>query len=186
MSRLAGEVPTGLTLSGSDNLKMVPGNSYRFVFSGKGSQLRGMVFELPETMNPLVDCVATDTTYASGKAGLLAAGNSGGDATFDNYSNTALTAPAISVTFGVGPGGEFTVTWPANIECVWVLESSPALGVGAVWTEVPTTTTVGDAAKILYNAGTGKTTYTATASMAAAEHILSPTETLVCPGNGRL
>jgi len=160
MSSLAGEVPSGLSLSGSDKLKMVPGNSYRFVFSGKGSQLRGSVFQLPETMNPLVDCVATDATYVSGKAGLLAAGNSGGDATFDNYSNTGLTAPAISVTFGAGPGGEFTVTWPANIECVWVLESTSDLSPPAVWTQVATTTTAGAAAKILYDPLTGKNTYT--------------------------
>ena len=52
ISRVTGEAPTGLTLDAHDNMKMVPGNSYRMVLSGKGSELRALVFELPEKMNP--------------------------------------------------------------------------------------------------------------------------------------
>jgi hypothetical protein len=157
---ITGEAPTGLTLAGSDQMKMVPGNSYRFVFSGKGSELRASVFQLPETMNPLVDCVATDATYASGVPGLL--GSAAGaadtaDVTFDNYSDTALAAPAISLKVGSTASGNFAVSWPYNRDCIWVLESSPAVGAGEVWTDVPLK-------DVVYAAG--QNTYTSATPMA--------------------
>ena len=169
ISRLDNEGTTSVPLSGEDSFEMLPGKSYRYVFSGKGSELRALVFELPETMNPVIDCIGTDATHASGKSGLIAAAQNAttyvADVPYDNFSDTPLVAPTISLTLGSGPGGEFTVTWPANIECVWVLESSPELGTAAVWTEVPTTTTAGDAAKMLYDPLTGKNTYTSSAAM---------------------
>ena len=139
VSRITGEAPTGLSLSGSDRMKMIPGNKYRFVFTGKGSELRALAFELPETMNPLVDCVAIDTTYTSGISGLLgSAGSSAStaDVTFDNYSDTPVAIPAVNMSVSTPSTGNVRISWPGNLECIWVMESSPVLGTGATWTEV--------------------------------------------------
>ena len=162
VSRITGEAPTGLSLAGHKDMKMIPGNSYRLVFSGKGSELRTLVFELPNTMIPLIDCVVTDATYASGVQGLVGSARNAGstvDVTFDNYSDTPLAAPAVSVAVGSTPGGNITVSWPGNLECIWVLESSPAVGAGAVWTDVPLV-------NVAYAAG--KNTYTGATPMAAS------------------
>jgi hypothetical protein len=78
------------------------------VFTGTGNQLRGMIFKLPELMNPLVDCVAVDKNLpalTSGKVALFGFDNSGGggavDVTFDNYSDTIAPMSATFVTFGL-------------------------------------------------------------------------------------
>ena len=157
VSKVTGEAATGLTLDAHDNMKMIPGNSYRFVFSGKGSELRALVFELPDMMNPIIDCVATDSDYASGVSGIIAAANSDADtadATFDNWSDTPLASPAVSVAVGATPGGSITVSWPSNLESIWVLESSATLGDGAVWTEVPLVDIVNTAAQNTYTGAT--------------------------------
>ena len=144
------------------------------MFTGQGNVLRGSIFLLPETMNPLVDCVAVDTNlpaYTSGSVALFCFDNSGAagplavDVTFDNYSDTPISAPAVSLTLGSAvvftPDADVTVvtiTWPANNKGIWVLESSPTLGPGAVWTKVT-------AGKLMYDPVTGLNTYTAADAM---------------------
>ncbi len=148
-------------------------NTYRLVFSGQGNQLRGLVFKLPETMNPLVDCVAVDNNLPAYTAGVTAlfgfdnGGLTGVDVTFDNYSTTPILPQTVSVLVGAAPTGEVTITWPGAGDGIWVLESSPAVGPGAVWTQVTTSTTAGVAGKILYDTATGKNTYTGSAPMAS-------------------
>jgi hypothetical protein len=144
-------------------------NTFRFVFTGQGNVLRGLIFMLPETMNPLVDCVATDTNlpaYTSGPTALFGFDNSDThdkavDVTFDNYSDTAISPPTVTLTVGSAPTGAVTITWPANNEGIWVLESSPTLGPGAVWTKVTT-------GKLIYDPVTGKYTFTGAAAMSTA------------------
>jgi hypothetical protein len=150
-------------------------NTMRLVFTGQGNVLRGLVFKLPETMNPLVDCVAVDTNlpaYTSGTTALFGFDNSSGsamavDVTFDNYSDTPIAAPAISVALGSVPGGEVTITWPGNNDGLWVLQSSSSIDPAAAWTEVVTTTAAGATGKILFDPVTGKNTFTGTAVMSS-------------------
>jgi hypothetical protein len=173
--RIVDESPAvNFDLDAQDSIKGIDmsTNTFRFVFTGKGNVLRGLIFKLPETMNPLVDCVAVDTNlpaYTSGNVALFGFDNSNPhdlavDVTFDNYSDTAIAAPAVSLTVGSVPitgetGGQVTITWPANNEGIWVLESSPTLGPGAVWTKLTT-------GRLMYDAVTGKYTYTGAAAMA--------------------
>jgi hypothetical protein len=147
-------------------------NVIRLVFTAQGNVLRGSVFKLPETMNPLVDCVAVDnnpTAYTAGATALFGFDNGGGtgvDVTFDNYSTTPIAPPAVSVAVGTAPTGQVTITWPGSEQGIWVLESCPAVA-GAPWTQVTTTTTAGAAGKIQYSAATGKNTYTGNAPAAS-------------------
>ena len=172
ISRVDGEVPTGLTLSGSDRMKMIPGNAYRFVFSGKGSELRALVFELPNTMTPLIDCVASDTNYASGVAGLLGSAADAAataDVTFDNWSDTAQSAPAVTLTIGTA-GGNVAVSWPFNPDCIWVLQSCPDLSAVPVWTDVTTGSNPTDG-HLVIAPESFQTTYTANSPISATEHV---------------
>jgi hypothetical protein len=145
-------------------------NKFRFVFTATGNRLRGLIYKLPELMNPLVDCVAVDTNLPAlthGKVALFGFDNSGGvgpvDVTFDNYSDTPISPPAVSVVVGSLPTGEVTITWPASNEGIWVLQSSSTID--GTWAEVTTTTTAGAAGKLVYDPATGKSTYTGSASM---------------------
>jgi hypothetical protein len=169
ISKVTNEQPSGVAVSGEDSFVMDPAKDYRFVFTGQGSTLRALVFELPETMNPLVDCLGSDASYAAGVNALLGFDNSGGfgtaDVTFDNYSDTPIANPNVSLTLGSGPGGEVTITWPAQIEGVWVLETTSTLG--GAWSTVTTTTAGGAASKIIYDPVTGKNTYTGPAPITA-------------------
>jgi hypothetical protein len=114
--RLDGEAPDSLpTLpSGGDSLHMIPGLSYRLVFTGSGDQFRGRVYELPNVTTPVVDITASDATYASGMSGLLVADNTSptfdqpADATFDNFL-TATAAPELTITLS---GTTKTLSWP--------------------------------------------------------------------------
>ena len=178
--RIHGEQPDGpgaenFRLDSDDSLKDIDftTNTVRMVFVGQGNQLRGLVFKLPETMNPLVDCMATDTNLPLYTAGISAVfgfdngGLTGVDVTFDNYSDTPIVPPAVVATIGAANTGEVNITWPGNAEGVWVLQSSSSVSPGAVWTQVATTTTTGLAGKIIYNPATGKNTYTGSLPMAA-------------------
>lgn len=162
ISKVTDEAPSGVAVSGEDSFVLDPAKDYRFVFTGQGNALRALVFELPETMNPLVDCLGFDSSYAGGVNALLGFDNSGGfgtaDVTFDNYSDTPIGNPNVSLTLGSGPGGEVTITWPAQIECVWVLETTSTIG--GAWSTVATTTAAGAAAKTIYDPATGKNTFT--------------------------
>ncbi|MEO8352173.1 MAG: PEP-CTERM sorting domain-containing protein [Chthoniobacteraceae bacterium] len=70
------------------SLSLIPGDGYRFVFSGMDFDFTGLIFDLADLSTPLATLTAFDSNYDSGVAGLLVAadGNPGtADATFDNY-----------------------------------------------------------------------------------------------------
>jgi hypothetical protein len=133
--RIDYEFATSLPTTGSDGIHFIPGRRYRLVFMGNADQLRGQVFELPDTTTPVVDITATDPIYTAGACGLLVANNAtdtgyngGGDVTFDNF----LMLPgeprlAIGVT-----GGDVVVTWPG---VPFTLQTTPSLS-PATWTTV--------------------------------------------------
>ncbi len=121
INRLVSEQPFNLARV---PLSLPPGESYRFVFCGSGSQLTAAVFSLEEPLLPLVTLSAVDDTYASGHCGIFCfdASDTGPvDATFDSYAAGPGTAPEL--TFGV-EAGNFVVSWP-RLTGAWHLESSP-------------------------------------------------------------
>lgn len=78
-----------------------PTFDYRLEFTGVGSSLVGSVYLLSNLSTPLYTVSATDSTYTSGSVGLLVAdqgaltiGNQSADATFDNFTATAVPEPA--------------------------------------------------------------------------------------------
>lgn len=105
--RLDGESPSNLPTTGSDSIHLVPGKQYRFVFIGLGPNFTGQVYELPNTLIPLVEITATDSTYASGPSGLVVANNNSptydgpADATFDNFL-AAVAEPNLFDNFNDG------------------------------------------------------------------------------------
>jgi hypothetical protein len=133
--RLDYEQATSLPTTGSDSIHFEPGKQYRLVFSGVDDQFRGQVFELPNTLVPVVDITASDPFYTHGACGLVVANNSEqtgydgpADATFDNFLMLAAP-PVLSV---VQSGGNLEVSWPL---IPFRLERSATLG-PAVWTPV--------------------------------------------------
>lgn len=142
-SRIAGEAPTGINPSEPDRLHMEPGKSYRFVFIGRGPNLEGRVYELPDTVTPKVRVTVTDSTvdptYEYGTGGLVIYDNSTGatnvcDVTFDNYYATDIEPPRIKMTdHGFGT---WELSWPREAS-PFVLQSSPVLpGDAQDWTDV--------------------------------------------------
>jgi hypothetical protein len=152
--RLDGEVPTVLDPAGvADSIHFQTNKQYRIVFMGVGSTLTGQVYELPDTVNPVVNYSATDSTYTSGSVGLAVVNNASetgydgpADATFDNF---LVTTAEPRLTVAPAAGG-FTLSWPL---IPFTLQTSPSLSV-PVWTAV---------ADGITQAG-GLNIYTATAS----------------------
>lgn len=115
------------------------GQAYRLAFVGKGTSLRGLVFRLPDTFNPVLQLAVEDDVYASGLSGLLVSGDyeapvpavAGGDATFDNYHATDREPPKLSIAFDNGYGVA-VVTWPEEY-FDYMLESSLEQEPNAVW-----------------------------------------------------
>jgi hypothetical protein len=136
--RLDNEQSDSLTTSpsGGDSIHLVPGKSYRLVFTGVADQFRGRVYELPNLSSPVVDITASDSTYASGMSGLVLADNSSpnydqpADATFDNFLATTA-APEITPSLS---GSTVTLSWPL---IPFNLLSSPSLS-SPSWTTVTT------------------------------------------------
>jgi hypothetical protein len=100
--RLDGEVATSLKTTGSERIHFEPGQQYRLIFQGIGTNFVGQVFALPNTAVPVVEVSATDGAYGSGPSGIVIADNStdsgfngAGDVTFDNY----LAGPAYPSRF---------------------------------------------------------------------------------------
>ncbi len=135
ISRLDGEVPSSIE-TGESAYHLDPTKDYRFVFTGKGMNLQGRLYELPNTDTPVMTINAADTTYASGYCGLVVYDNTGGagvcDATFDNYFAAAELPPALTLIFDQDLA-TVTVTWPAT-STGYRLESTPVLP-ALQWTE---------------------------------------------------
>lgn len=137
VSVITGEDPNGVSLMGSDQIHLEPGTSYRFVFIGRGPNLEGRVYQLPETNTPVVQVSGTDFTYESGSGGLVIYDNSDGgtnlcDATFDNFLATDVEVPTLRVEVDIF--GDAAVTWPAEAAS-YRLQSTGALGMS--WIDIP-------------------------------------------------
>jgi hypothetical protein len=152
--RIEGESPVAdlddNTYFGNDSVHLVTGHSYRFVFMGVGGTFRGQVYDLTNTVYPIVDYGVTDPSYdpngathVSGPTGLIVANNASAkdglaDATFDNflatdgdlvsgiYSFLKITTPSAGTVCLSWPFG--TTSYPLN------LFSSPGVGSPVVWT----------------------------------------------------
>lgn len=128
----------GVPVTGSDGFTMVKGRVYRFQFTGKGSQLTGKVFELPDTYNPIARITGTDLHWESGIAGLLVYDNSGGtgpaDATFDNYFSLDYEPPRPKLEILNG-FLDYRVSWPAEFTD-FTLETTEDVA-SRNWTAIP-------------------------------------------------
>ena len=100
IQRLDNEAPVDLAL---DDLPedLDPEQGYRMTFSGTGGQLSGSVAALDDLGTTLGSVTATDTTYATGRFGLLVADTNAFDlqnasATFDNFEVTIVPEPSRS------------------------------------------------------------------------------------------
>ncbi len=123
INRLTGETPFNLMRV---TLNLPPGDSYRFVFQGRGNQLTAAVFNLAEPLLPLVTLSATDGAYSAGYCGLFAfdaSGTGAVNATFDSYGAGPALIPALDFA---AEAGEFTVRWP-RLTGAWHLETGTGL-----------------------------------------------------------
>ena len=136
------EIPSGIS-TGPSSIHLDPAKDYRFVFTGRGPNLEGRIYELPDTTTPILRIAGTDTTYESGYSGLVVYDNTGSapdirpDVTFDNYYATDdhwLAEPP-RITMTKGDFGEYELSWPADA-AGFVLQSSPVLP-GTAWTDEP-------------------------------------------------
>ena len=100
IQRLDNETPFDLAL---DDLPadLDPQQGYRMTFSGTGGQLSGSVAALDDLGTALGSVAVTDTTYATGRFGLLVADTNAFDlqdasATFDNFEVTIVPEPSRS------------------------------------------------------------------------------------------
>jgi len=140
ITRFTNEDPTGgnLTLTGADDLILEKGKKYRMVFWGRGPEMGARIFDLAHPETPLLDVLASDTTYASGFCGLLVYDNSAAatmttDATFDNYFAVSEEPPRLEI-LDLGFGA-VSVQWPGRA-ANFKLESTDRLGTGATWIPV--------------------------------------------------
>jgi hypothetical protein len=141
--RLVDEAPIdldGSTVFGDNGIHLVAGHSYRFVFMGVSNVFRGLVYDLTNTVVPLVDYCVTDPDYnpaasdhVSGPVGLIVADNSGiftngAAATFDNFvasDGELLTANSQLMKITQSPAGTVNVYWPVG--GTFTLHSSSSL-----------------------------------------------------------
>jgi hypothetical protein len=95
-TRVTDEVPTDIGTV--VNLTLQAGHTYRFVLQAVGSTLTGQLFDLSNPNTPLATVAATDSTYATGAAGVIVASplpgsTSGIDVTFDNLQGQSVPEP---------------------------------------------------------------------------------------------
>ena len=126
-------------LTGVNDVMLVPGHSYRLVFIGKGSQLIARVYELPDTLNPILDASGTDSTYPGGQGGLIVFDNTSTgsgltDATFDNFYATDIEPPRITMTGD--PFGTYRLSWPLEASAFVLQSASSLTGSAADWSDV--------------------------------------------------
>jgi hypothetical protein len=104
-TRVTDEAPTDIG-TGAD-LTLQAGHSYRFVLQALGSSLTGQLFDLTNLATPLATASATDSTYATGAAGVIVASplpgsTSGIDVTFDNLLVQTVPEPGSLALTGLG------------------------------------------------------------------------------------
>lgn len=149
MSRITGEAPTGLAITtltnaygSGDVFQMTNGVRYRFVLIGRGSQLEGRIYEYPDLANPKLAVLSSDTTYPSGRNGVVVFDNSGGqnqtDATYDNWFQSDVEPPQIRISEANTQTGDLVMTWPGYASN-FVFEAASVLPAGATWARVTDT-----------------------------------------------
>lgn len=154
-SRITNEAPVGIAVpAGQDVIHLVPGNDYRFVFLGKGPNLEGRVYQLPNVDTPLVRMTAVNDVYTSGTNGLVVYDASSGgagrtDATFDNYFAAELEPAYLEIKRG--PFGEMLVEWRTNAG-PFRLQSTASLNTNPIpWMDVPLGSIFPDGQKFQYS-----------------------------------
>lgn len=125
---------------GGDSIHLEAGHSYRFVFMGVEGAFRGQVYDLTNTVVPLVDYGATDPNYdpnashhVSGLTGVLVANNASSldgpaDATFDNFlagNGPLLSASLPLLSVSKSGAADVNLAWP--LETGLQLQASPTL-----------------------------------------------------------
>jgi hypothetical protein len=125
ISRVDNEAPTDI--SGSLELTLTPGGSYRMVFFGVGSYLEGRIYDLNDLMTPLITATAFDAAHTAGASGLVvfADENTRAAAGFDNFSahSGGIAPPGLVIG-----GGELRLDWNAVTSLGYIPESSVDLG----------------------------------------------------------
>lgn len=142
ISRITGEAPSAVTVSGGDAIRFEPGAKYRMVFIGRGTTLEGRVYKLPDVTTPLLTVIGADVSadpYLSGMNGMVVYDNSGGrqptDVTFDNFYATDVEPPRIQI--GPMDFGYWELSWPQEAGA-FVLQTATALtGSPSDWNDVP-------------------------------------------------
>jgi hypothetical protein len=110
---------------------------YRMVFRGRGSQLEGRIFELPNLVDPIISVAAVDNSFTEGNCGLIAFSLNrtvpeGVDVTFDNFAGVDTIPPTLEI---IDRGfGLVEMRWPGEA-AAFKLESSDTLP-GTSWTPV--------------------------------------------------
>jgi hypothetical protein len=135
ITRIVNENPSsggggGVPVNGNDRVEFVSGRHYRLVFLGKGTQLTGRVYELPNDNTPVAEITGSDANFADGISGLViydntSTGTGATDVTFDNYVAYPEEPPRIAYNWSPGTA-ELILSWPSTFEG-YVLESSPVL-----------------------------------------------------------
>jgi hypothetical protein len=144
--RIQGEGGTDATqmehnVPGQDSaMHLTNGLSYRFVYIAKGFNFEARVYQLPDTTTPVKRLLGLDnlSMFPNGYVGLIVTDHPSDSpahacfATFDNFY-VAAAEPRLSLDTSSGTA---VVSWSASLDGIWVLESSPTLGLGATWTEI--------------------------------------------------
>ena len=117
ISGISNEAPFAVSVTGSEAIHMVPGQTYRFVFLGIDSTLEGRVYQHPDLLTPVARITGSDSTFTQGVCGLVVYANATAaapDATFDNYFATN-SEPIIPppLTIEPEPPGVW-VSWSTN------------------------------------------------------------------------
>lgn len=134
ISRLVEEAPIDQIETAPSGLHLTRGKSYRFVFMGTGTNFEGQVYELPDTIHPLIRLPANDpdNLYKNGQVGLTSSSdqscNTGADSTWDNF----LVTTAEPRLLASQSGGTVTLSWP---KISFTLQSTPSFGSPA-WTTI--------------------------------------------------
>jgi hypothetical protein len=89
------------------NLTLQTGHTYRFELQAMGSSLSGTLIDLANPGSPLATVSASDSTYASGAAGVIVASplpgsTSGIDVTFDNLQGQTVPEPSTFLLMALG------------------------------------------------------------------------------------
>jgi hypothetical protein len=102
-TRVTNEIATDIGTQADITLQS--GHSYRFLLQAVGPNLTGQVFDLANLATPLATVSATDSTFATGAAGVIVTAlvpTSGIDVTFDNLLVESVPEPGSLTLIGLG------------------------------------------------------------------------------------